>query len=401
MDITFFSFVMAFITSSILILLIYFLTKNKKLDTHMGLTSIVILYVCSVVRLAFPFEFPNKTIIISDTVVYPVISDFLFSPIIDTRANRFEPVTTVRYIDVLAVILTVVTVFLLLRQAYKFYNFIRLVGSYTNLATNREQRVFEETIKESHFKRKIRLKVIDEKISPMTYGVINPVVLIPINDYTDRELRYIFRHELTHQKNNDPLIKLLVELYCCIFWWNPFVYLLKANLAQKLELKCDYKTTVGNTEQEKLEYLDAIVKCMKNCSSKEMNNSFSVKCSLVNLELFSSDDADFTKERFEYILNISDKKSLGKKINITLAFACAAILALSYMFIWQPSGGGYVPPEAYREDEKNWIISDASNSYLVKQEDGSYIFIFNGKEFDVSKEDVDNGLYFSYPIKEK
>ena len=71
------------------------------------------------------------------------------------------------------------------------------------------------------------------------------------------------------------------------------------------------------------------------------------------------------------------------------------------MFIWQPSGGGYVPPEAYREDGKNWIISDASNSYLVKQEDGSYIFIFNGREFDVSKEDVDNGLYSGYPIKEK
>lgn len=400
MDISLFSVVMAFITSSILIILIHLFTRNKKLDKHLGVSSIIILYICSVFRLCIPLEFPNNVIILNDSVVYPFFSDFLFSPIIDTRANKYEPVTGLRIIDLLAIILAAVTIVLLIRQAHKYYHFTKVVGSYTNIATDREKRIFEKTLTQTGLRRKVKLIVIDENITPMTYGVLRPVVLMPCNDYNDEELEFVFRHELTHQKNNDILVKLLVAIYCSVFWWNPFVYLLNHDLAQKLEIKCDYRTTQDNTADEKLVYLNTIIKCIKNNSKAEINKNLKTKCSLISAEFVVETDSGFTKERFEYILDLDERKHFGKIVNIILAFSCAAILAASYMFIWQPSTGGVMPVEAYQDGDPNCVISDASNSYLIKQPDGSYIFYFMDQKSHISKEEYEQGLYDSYQIIE-
>ncbi|MGN0455604.1 MAG: M56 family metallopeptidase [Acutalibacteraceae bacterium] len=404
MNITFYSFVMAVITSSILILLIYFITKSKRLDKHLGLTSIIILYICSIVRLLIPIEFPQNQIIISDRVIFSLFSHFLYSPVIDNRETEFEPINGFTYLNVIVLVITIVSVALLCRQLYKYIRFKKHISTYTNLATNRESDLFYRTLKELKIKRKVKLLVIDECITPITYGVIKPIVLMPCNDYDDKELSFIFRHELNHQKNMDILLKLLVEIYCCLFWWNPLVYLLRANLSQKLELKCDSKTNLNSTNDENLAYLSTILKCMRNNNKKdkELNNKFGVKCSLVSSEFASAGNDKFIKERFEFILENKDTKTFGRVANIVFAIICAAIIIVSYMFIWQPSGGDYVPPDAYQEDGKNWVLSNASNSYLVKQEDGNYLFYFG--DFDrplhIAKEDVEAGLYDCYPIKD-
>lgn len=405
MEINFFSFVMAVITSSILILLIYFTTKNKRLDKHIGLTSIIILYIFSIVRLSIPLEFNQNQIIIKDKILFPLFSDFLFSPVIDTRANKFDPVTGITFIQLIFLLLSIVSVVLLCRHLFKYNCFKKRISSYSNLATDRENELFCKTLKELNIKRKVKLLVIDERITPITYGVFKPVVLIPCNDYDDNELCFIYRHELNHQKNMDILLKLLIEIYCCVFWWNPFVYLLRANLSQKLELKCDSKTTLNSSDDEKLEYLSTILKCIKNNSNNntELNNKFGVKCSLVSSEFASEGDDKFIKKRFEFVLSNKDSKSFGKVANAIFTVICTAIITASYVFIWEPSYGYYLPTEACMENGEYVTISNPSNSYLEKQPDGNYLFYF--EEFSnpiyVPKEEVDNGYYESYPIIEK
>ena len=113
MNITFYSFVMAVITSSVLILLIYFITKSKRLDKHLGLTSIIILYICSIVRLLIPIEFPQNQIIISDRVIFSLFSHFLYSPVIDNRETEFEPINGFTYLNVIVLVITIVSVALL------------------------------------------------------------------------------------------------------------------------------------------------------------------------------------------------------------------------------------------------------------------------------------------------
>ena len=70
-------------------------------------------------------------------------------------------------------------------------------------------------------------------------------------------------HEYTHFLNHDTAVKLLVTLYCIIFWWNPVVYLLQKDLEQTLELKCDRAIAQTLNAQERTAYLRAILSAMK------------------------------------------------------------------------------------------------------------------------------------------
>lgn len=70
-------------------------------------------------------------------------------------------------------------------------------------------------------------------------GVLRRYIILPDKMYTDTELYYILLHEYTHFCNRDTAVKLLVTLFCIVFWWNPVVYLLQKDLEQTLELKCD------------------------------------------------------------------------------------------------------------------------------------------------------------------
>ena len=46
------------------------------------------------------------------------------------------------------------------------------------------------------------------------------------------------------------------------------------------------------------------------------------------------------------------------------------------------------------------FIADDENSYLEEQEDGSYVFYYGEYKEELSKEDVESGVYDSYPIIE-
>ena len=53
-------------------------------------------------------------------------------------------------------------------------------------------------------------------------------------------LHLILLHEWQHFRNRDQWSKLLCYLLCCVFWWNPFLWLLKNKMDQLLELRCDF-----------------------------------------------------------------------------------------------------------------------------------------------------------------
>ena len=74
---------------------------------------------------------------------------------------------------------------------------------------------------------------------PFGIGVFQKRIFLPDKEYSESELFYILKHEYTHFCNHDLVVKMLVNLFCCVFWWNPFVYLLQNDITEILELKCD------------------------------------------------------------------------------------------------------------------------------------------------------------------
>lgn len=95
---------------------------------------------------------------------------------------------------------------------------------------------------EAHpLRRRVRLRVSDRITTPLTYGVVRPVILLPKGtDWTDGEgLSYVLCHELCHIRRFDAVTKLLLAAALCLHWFNPAVWVMYVLANRDLELSCD------------------------------------------------------------------------------------------------------------------------------------------------------------------
>lgn len=74
--------------------------------------------------------------------------------------------------------------------------------------------------------------------TPFVLGIINPKIYLPIG-LSDTEKSYILRHEETHIKRFDYIIKPFAFLVLCIHWFNPLVWLSFVLMSRDMEMSCD------------------------------------------------------------------------------------------------------------------------------------------------------------------
>lgn len=90
-------------------------------------------------------------------------------------------------------------------------------------------------------RRPIQVRRSDLIDSPLTYGVLRPVILLPkALDWEDEEqLSYVLSHEFFHIRRFDALTKWLLAAAVCVHWFNPLVYVMYILANRDLELSCD------------------------------------------------------------------------------------------------------------------------------------------------------------------
>jgi len=103
---------------------------------------------------------------------------------------------------------------------------------------------WEAIQKEYGIKRTILYSVCAVDISPLTYGLFRPEIVLPHNLAEDAE-EMVIRHELAHVKQLDVLTRILTILCVSFHWFNPFIYRLKSELYRQCELSCDEKAIRG------------------------------------------------------------------------------------------------------------------------------------------------------------
>jgi len=81
--------------------------------------------------------------------------------------------------------------------------------------------------------------------SPMLFGFLRPVVILPKDSYEKTELNYILTHELTHYKRGDLWVKALGLIANVIHWFNPLSYYLVHSINHLCELSCDEAVVVN------------------------------------------------------------------------------------------------------------------------------------------------------------
>lgn len=90
-------------------------------------------------------------------------------------------------------------------------------------------------------RRPVTLRISNQTIPPMTWGVFRPVVLLPATAvaWTTRRRRLVLAHELAHVRRNDGILQILLQVVCSIYWFNPLVWFGARRLRIERECACD------------------------------------------------------------------------------------------------------------------------------------------------------------------
>ena len=355
MQVTIFSFLSALLWSSLLIVAIYLL-RHTRFKQHFGVLSMVLLYLFCAVRLFLPLEFPH-TLIAADGVIYPHIYNLLTRER-DMLANK-------PLVLILCAAWLLGFCELLFRYIRQYRKAIYSVAHYTAPWNERTNALLEQVRRQTGRKLKVQGCTAQNIESAFGMGVLHKRIILPDRDYTETELRYVMLHEYTHFLNHDTVVKLLVTLFCMIFWWNPVVYLLQKDLEQTLEIKCDLSVARTLNEKERAAYLRTILSLMKQTGRKH-------RLPFMATALFQTDAQAEIKERFVMVMTYSAQRH-RHTASAMLTGAFALLLIASYAVLPQPK---FDAPSS----EKSGVIEfDSDTAYIQQNEAQEYWLYIQGE----------------------
>ncbi len=109
------------------------------------------------------------------------------------------------------------------------------------IVENSQQRLMSELCHSLGVRRDVRLLETHRSLMPRTWGVLRPIVLLPITwrDWPRQRQRLVLLHELAHVKRYDVAFQLLARLACVLYWFHPLAWYALRRLRTERELACD------------------------------------------------------------------------------------------------------------------------------------------------------------------
>lgn len=266
------------IISSVFILFILLLKKiwlkkySKNLNYYIWLFVIIRLIVPLEISIKYTFYEKNKIIQMNDMVAF--------------IQNSVE-YGTYFYIFVFYLLGVLI---LSIYSIMTYLKYKKLIKQLSYCVDDEFASIFNEVKKEMNVDKNIVIRYCNYIKSPCLIGIFKPYILLPNVGYSYQEISWIFRHELTHYKYKDNLIKLICFFIRIIYWFNPLLYFLIKVMENDCELSCDQRVVRGRTFDEKKEYGLTITNSVK----------------------YSID----LKEKFkkEYYVSFSDSKKLKRRL---------------------------------------------------------------------------------------
>ena len=316
-------------------------------------------YIWIVVALRFLLPFtPDTTIIGSlfekfDTTA--ITNEIPTNPNVpvpaDTGNSKAEPIQTNREITTAAMrepfnkyvclffIWSALALVLFVRKVTVYQGFIQYIKAGNKEVSDiKILNLLSDCEEKLNIKTRVELSCNPLIASPMLIGFFRPRIILPVGELEDKELSYIFVHELTHYKQRDMFYKWLIQIVVCVHWFNPFVYLLEKEVNKSCELSCDEKVLSVLDDKAKREYGDTLISFLKS------SNLY--KSSLASVTL--TEGAEQLKERLGAIMKFR------KKSKVVIAITAIFTVAVCVCFFVT---GAYAAPSA-NSKEKN-LMPDA------------------------------------------
>ncbi len=112
--------------------------------------------------------------------------------------------------------------------------------------------------------RDFNVKLCKAVTTPMVFGIVTPVLLLPCIDFTDAELTIVLRHELVHMRRRDIWYKLLVMTARAVHWFNPMVHIMASAADRDMEFACDAEVVRSQNVDYRRGYCETILRLVHN-----------------------------------------------------------------------------------------------------------------------------------------
>lgn len=352
MHITLFSFLTAVLLSSLLIVVLYLSRKSAKTIRMLNFGYLACLYLFCLGRMFFSVELPFTIVVNAPTFMNPVSKFY--------RNTTLIPGSHFSKYELLLLLWAIGAIFLLTRF------FLRYIGEKRRIdrLSKQKNQAIQDLLDMLRKDKKIHIQVLccPNLSTPCGIGLFRRQILLPSQEYTEEELFHILRHELQHFQTHDLLVKWMIRVFQCLFWWNPLVYLLGKDMDQVLEIKCDLSVVKNYSRQETLAYMRTI----KNQLEQAIHTEKIVP--VASASLVGNFAMSNVEERFLYLaesLKPNQRKELPKP---AFAVLFVALIMASYSFVLQSS---YEAPELDENGEKIQYRQEDEIKLLHKK-DGSY-----------------------------
>ena len=172
--------------------------------------------------------------------------------------------------------------------------------------------------------RSIEARSSDLISSPLTYGILHPVILLPKKlDRNDQvALKYVLTHEYVHIRRFDAITKILFAAVLCIHWFNPFVWVMYVLANRDMELSCDAWVIRMMGAKNRSSYALMLIKM------EERRNGMSALCSHFGKNAIT--------ERIEAIMKFKKTSTIACALALVVVVGATTAFAASANTATQP-----------------------------------------------------------------
>ena len=216
-------------------------------------------------------------------------------------------------------------------------------------------------LREHPLRRRVQLRQSDRIKTPLTYGVLKPVILLPKEtDWNDsRQLSYVLFHEQIHIRRLDSLRKLVMTAALCIHWFNPFVWLMYILFNRDMELVCDEAVVHACGRRSRSAYARTLISMEERKSPA--------------LPLCNSFSRSAVKERVTAVMKT-------KKMTLWLGIVCVVILAAVVVFLATSADSG-------RPQETEQMEQESSAPQEAPEPDAAPLYVGAGFTLNIPEEE--------------
>lgn len=344
MDISISTIVTTSITGSLLLLFVCIVMGRGKVISKVGPSFVVLIWLMASVRMLFPIEW-GYTYSFYFEKVFTTIREFFICEI-------FKGEQSIAVWQICLAVWILGAVFLGFCKIKDYKRSLRLFRVLPEIPRNSLAAIWEEDfLKQYPEVRELKFVKFNHTVSPFLAGLRQPIIVMPDRKFTGQELRCVVGHEVLHYRDHDIFWKILTEVLCTIFWWNPVFRFMKKRLFHMIEIKNDRKLTEAMTVKEKSKYLDCFLGIVKD----SCGNSFTGTVG------FSKTDKKILRQRVELI---ASPGKISRGCQVVTGIIVAVLLFLSTAVVFEPT---------YPLAEGEGLGLDENTGFLVE----------NGEVYDI------------------